>query len=115
MAESVPVAPPIPIEAKLADRLFFLEHADRKRRIRLPVGEEYRNEFRQFGWHDEGRRRVIVARIAAGLSKRHNVDFIRIPFLLFSDETVEDRDDVLAPFLDEIMRDAQDGYGMKRR
>jgi hypothetical protein len=30
-----------------------------------------------------------------------------VPFLLFSDETLEDRDDVLLPILNKLMVDAQ--------
>jgi hypothetical protein len=107
--------PVIPAEAKLEDRIFFKEHRDRVLRIRFPKEGEYLREFRGFGMHQEDRRRVIVARIPAGMSRRHNVDFVRVPFLLFSDETVEDRDDVLHPILDSIMRDAAEGWGMKRR
>ena len=107
--------PVIPAAAKLIDRMFFGEHRDRKLRIRPPVPGEYTNEFRQFGMHEEGRRRVIVQRLPAGVAKRHNIDFMRVPFLLFSDETVEDTDAVLGPILDEMMRDAAQDYGMKRR
>lgn len=98
--------PAIPAAAKLGDRTFFTSHRDRKLRIREPIGEECRREFVQFGQHAEHRRRVIVSRIPAGMMKRHNVDFMRIPFLLFADETVEDRDDILAPILGQIMRNA---------
>jgi hypothetical protein len=31
-----------------------------------------------------------------------------IPFLLFADETVEDRDDILGPIFHEIMRQARE-------
>jgi hypothetical protein len=109
VAEIVGIAPAIPANAKLADRIFFKEHRDRRLRIRLPFAGEYTNEFRGFGMHQEDRRRVIVARIPANMSKRHNVDFMRIPFLLFADETVEDRDDILAPILDKMMREAANG------
>lgn len=101
--------PSIPAEARLADRLFFGEHRDRKLRIRKPFVGEYITEFRQFGMHEEERRRIIVSRIPAGMAKRHNVDFMRVAFLLFADETVEDRDDILRPILDEMMRDAAAG------
>jgi hypothetical protein len=87
--------------------VFFKEHEDRRLRIREPIDWEYQNEFRQFGMHEEARRRVIVARIPAGMAKRYIVDFMRIPFLLFADETVEDTDEVLAPILDKIMKDAR--------
>lgn len=108
-------APWIPPAARLADRVWFKERPTRRLRLREPVGEEYRNEFRSLGMHEEHRRRIIVSRIAAGLAKRHNVDFMRIPFLLYADETVEDTDEVLGPILAEIMGDAAAGYGMKRK
>ena len=63
----------------------------------------------------ESRRRVIVSRVDPGMARRHNIDFLRIPFLLFADETVEDTDEMLGPILAEIMRDAAAGYGMMRR
>ena len=106
--------PTIPAEAKLDDRAFFGQHKDRKFRLREPFPGEYTVEFRQFGMHNEDRRRIIVARIAANMARRHNLDYMRIPFLLFADETVEDTDEVLAPILDKIMRDAAAGMGMKR-
>jgi len=31
---------------------------------------------------------------------------MKIPFLAFSDETIEDRDDILLPIIEEIMLDA---------
>ena len=107
--------PVIPADAQFADRVFFKEHTDRKLRIREPIGVEYQREFRGFGMHEENRRRVIVSRVAPSMAKRHNIDFMRIPFLLFADETVEDTDEVLRPILDQIMREAAEGYGMKRR
>lgn len=115
MIRRTELPPAIPPEAKLADRLFFGEHRDRKLHLRKPFVGEYTNEFRQFGFHEEDRRRVIVSRIPANQARRHNIDFMRIPFLLFADETVEDTDEVLAPIFDEIMRDAAAGYGMQRR
>lgn len=107
--------PRIPAVARLADQTFFRQHRDRRLRIREPIADEYSREFSGFGMHDERRRRIIVSRLPPGLAKRHMVDFMRIPFLLFADETVEDRDDVLAPILEEIMREAAAGYGMPRR
>jgi hypothetical protein len=103
----VDLPPAIPAEARLADRIFFEEHPDRWQRIREPFEGEYTAQFRGFGMHEEHRRRVIVSRIPAGLAKRHNVDFIRIPFLLFADETVEDTDEILRPILHQIMMEAR--------
>jgi len=97
----------VPADAKLADRVFFSQHRDRQLRIRPPFAGEYLQEFRSLGFHAEDRRRIIVSRIPAGQAKRHNVDFLRVAFLLFADETVEDRDDILRPILHEIMVDAR--------
>ena len=99
--------PDIPAVAQLADRVFFKEHPTRRMRIRAPFPNEYTVEFRQFGMHEEDRRRIIVSRIPAGMSKRHHVDFMRIPFLLFADETVEDTDEILAPILHQMMLEAR--------
>ena len=101
------MVPVIPAEAKLDDRVFFSSHKDRRLRIRLPKGDEYLQEFRGLGDHREDRRRVIVSRIPVNQMRRYNIDFMRIPFLLFADETVEDRDDILAPILHEIMEAAR--------
>lgn len=104
--------PPIPAAARMADRVWFKERPARKLRIREPIEGEYLVEFRGMGMHDETRRRVIVARIPAGVAKRYMVDFMRIPFLLFADETVEDTDEILRPILDEIMRNAAKEQGL---
>ena len=108
-------APVIPAAAKLSDMAFFKQHRTRRYRLREPIGDEYVREFCQFGMHSESRRRVIVARISANQARRHNIDFMRIPFLLFADESVEDTDAVIGPVLSEIMGNAAAGYGMKRR
>jgi hypothetical protein len=93
------------------DEAWFAEHPDRKIRIRLPGKgrapdkTESEEEFRSLGSHPRSRRRIIVATISPQLA-RPGMKFMKIPFILFADETVEDRDDVLLLILDEIMRDA---------
>jgi hypothetical protein len=39
---------------------------------------------------------------------------LKIPFLLFADETVEDTDEVLLPLVHQIMVDAAKEHGMVR-
>lgn len=97
----------------MADRVFFREHPERRFHIRPPFGDEYRQEFRQFWMHDEDRRRIIVFKIAAGLAKRHMVDYGRVAFLAFADETIEDTDEVVGPILAEIMGEAAQAYGKR--
>ena len=97
------------------DAQFFVEHPDRKVRIRLPSRQPYRDtqravrylsecelEFRQLGPHDSKRRRIIVFQLP-GDHPTHPNHILKIPFLAFADETIEDRDDVLLPIIHEIM------------
>jgi hypothetical protein len=102
------------------DAQFFAQHPDRRARIRLPDGQrpvrdaqravrylsECELEFRSLGPHYRNRRRIIAWRTKADHPTHPNT-IIKIPFLAFADETIEDRDDVLLPILDGIMRDAQ--------
>ena len=115
-----------------SDIQFFTDHPDRQARIREPVitlvkdkqrGVRYtpenEGEFWSLGPHDKSRRRVIVWRVPDGPQadlarkrmrlKKNEVPLLKIPFLLYADETVEDRDDVLVPLIDGIMREAVRG------
>lgn len=95
-------------EVMSADEAFFVDHPDRKARIRLPKDEtELRREFRSLGPHQYARRRILVARVEPVIALRYGQKLMEIPFLAFADETIEDRDDVLLPILDEIMRNAR--------
>lgn len=103
----------------LTDEQFFAQHPDRQARIRKPTGsvvvnrrtrgahveDECAQEYAMLGPHARDRRRLLLWRVP-----RDNYFFdpekpqiLKIPFLLFADETVEDRDDVLLPIIDEIM------------
>ena len=106
----------------MTDEEFFATHPDRRCRIRLPAKQleidkqravryldECELEFRSLGPHSQNRRRIIVWRVPEGNpwydpAKRK---LLKIPFLLFADETVEDRDDVLMPILHGIMEQAR--------
>jgi len=100
------------------DIQFFNDHPDRKVRIRLPQKQtlidkqravRYLDEqelaFKQLGPHDIGRRRIIVYKVPADHPEYAN-HLMQIPFLLFADETVEDRDDVLLPIVHQLMMEA---------
>lgn len=102
------------------DAEFFLQHPDRYARIRKPAKEiginkqratfvvdEAENEFRSLGDHNKERRRILVWRMPEThpLYDDKKAIVLKIPFLLFSDETVEDRDDVLLPMIHEIMKE----------
>ncbi len=106
------------------DVRFFFQHPDRKSHIRAPkmaeevvidqrraasyVGEMER-EFRTLGPHKRERRRVILWRIPEDNPHYdpRKPGILKIPFLAFADETIEDRDDILLPILHEIMMSAK--------
>ncbi len=94
------------------DANFFRQHSDRQTLIRLPFGDEGEDDFNTLGPHARERRRIIVYKVP-----ENNViapgKLLRIPFLAFSDENIENSDAVLLPFVHEIMRDAAASYGMK--
>ncbi len=97
------------------DAKFFMRHPDRQARIRLPRREPHRDQqravryldemelqYRSLGPHDARRRRVIAYRLPAD-HPTHANHIMKIPFLAFADETIEDRDDVLLPLVQSIM------------
>ncbi len=106
------------------DVRFFFQHPDRKSHIRAPkmaqevvidqqraasyVGEMER-EFRTLGPHKLDRRRIILWRIPEDNPHYdpRKPGILKIPFLAFADETIEDRDDILLPLLQEIMMSAK--------
>ena len=90
---------------------FFFDHPDRHAHIRAPFGDEMKGEFWSLGEHQRDRRRVLLWRVPQDNPYyRQDRSFLKIPFLLFSDETVEDRDDVLLPILHEMMNNAKEGF-----
>jgi hypothetical protein len=102
-----------------SDTQFFAQHPDRYARIRKPRMEltinNYRNilrseceaEFRSLGDHNKDRRWIILWRVPPD-NKYYDPDkpqILKIPFLLFADETVEDTDEILLPIIHELMID----------
>ena len=93
------------------DEQFFADHADRLCHIRPVRKREQNSEFMTLGPHDRERRAILVWKVPKG----HPFGagrIIRIPFLKFADETIEDDDRVLMPLLDQIMKNAAKEYGM---
>lgn len=100
------------------DAEFFALHPDRRAHIRKPAlllgrsrqramgyRDECEAEFRSLGEHNRDRRRILLYRVPRGnpFFDPDKPQILKIPFLLFSDETVEDRDDILLPLIDQIM------------
>ena len=103
------------ITGPLLDLAFFGQHKDRDFHIRLPVGDEFRREFETLGMHNKDRERVITWRIPKNHpAKQHRGNLLRVPFLAFADETIEDTDAVLGPLWRGLMDNAADQYGIAR-
>ena len=88
------------------DGNFFRMHPDRKYHIRNAYKGECRGEFWTLGSHEERRRRIILTRVDAEQNPLPDNKVLKIPFLAFADETIEDDDDVLFPVVRDIMLDA---------
>ena len=106
----------------MTDEQFFAAFPDRRCRIRPPEKrmeidkqravrylDECELEFRSLGPHEKQRRRIIVCRVPEGNPWYDPVQrkLLKIPFLLFGDETVEDNDATLMPILHGIMENAR--------
>ena len=109
----------------MTDEQWFQMHPDRQARIRLPIqvlvkskqrsvgyAAECWEEFATLGDHDRSRRRIILYRLPKD-NPAYDPDkqpILKIPFLAFADETIEDTDEVLLPVIHEIMSDARKRY-----
>ena len=103
----------------MTDEEFFRAHPDRQAHIRKPdlvlskdaqrsvryLDEEER-AFRTLGPHDKGRRRILLWRTPAD-HPTHPNRILKVPMLAFSDESIEDADEVLLPVLHGIMEEAR--------
>ncbi len=98
------------------DAQFFVDHPDRKTHIRAPRKvlttdvqravrylDECELQFRSLGAHDRKRRRILLTRVDFVGDPLPDNRVFKIPFLAFADETIEDRDDVLLPIVNDIM------------
>lgn len=109
------------------DEQFFAAHPDRFSRIREPgkgpvrdrqravrIQDECAGEFFSLGDHDKARRRILVWRVPRGhpLFDPRKEKLLKIPFLAFADEEIDDRDDILLPIIAEIMSEAAVKHGL---
>lgn len=102
------------LELHDTDELFFKQHEDRQAMIRNARDKEREGEFMSLGPHERGRRRIICMRVSRQHPLRHATGkVLRIPFLAFADESIEDSDAVLLPLIHQIMKEMAAGYGMK--
>ena len=98
------------------DAQFFTDHPDRSYRIRLPEPKECSGEFWSLGDHESSRRRIICWKVPRGNPAFGTFGkILKVPFLAFADETIEDDDATLKPIMDQIMRGAAIKHGVKIR
>lgn len=94
-----------------SDAGFFRDFPDRSAHIRRAFRGECEGEFWSLGDHDRGRRRIILWRVPQSnlhyvkLARREagEVPLLKIPFLAFADESIEDVDAILLPIVQQIM------------
>lgn len=94
-----------------SDKRFFQDHPLRRAHIRQPFKDECHAEFWSLGDHNRTRRRILLWKVPRDnpFWQKMKEPILKIPFLLYSDETVEDRDEILLPIIDEIMQNAAGG------
>ena len=92
-----------------SDKRFFETHPERQAHIRLPYKGESDGEFFSLGEHNRARRRILLWRVPADNPHHDKLKepILKIPFLAFDDETIEDTDEVLVPIIATIMSEAQ--------
>lgn len=91
------------------DAIFFQTWPDRQSRIRMPEPyNECAAQFHELGDHPRHRRRILIWRVPPNnpIYNPAKPQLMKIPFLAFADETIEDRDDVVLPIIDRIMAEA---------
>jgi len=103
-----------------ADGDWFRLRPTRMYHIRNVYKGENEAEFRTLGDHQEFRRRIILTRVDALQEPLPDNKVMKLPFLAFADETIEDDDNVLFPIVRNIMTEALKGHpdimaAMKRR
>lgn len=106
------------------DEQFFADHPDRQAHIRLPIRQQRINkqralvfedecagEFFSLGDHKKERRRIVLWRLPKDnpYYDPAKQQILKIPFLAFADEDIDDRDDILLPLIQRIMEEAAKG------
>jgi len=92
-----------------SDKNFFQDHPDRQAHIRLPYAGEADGEFWSLGEHNRARRRILIWRVPYDNPHYDKLrqPLLKIPFLAFADETIEDTDEILLPIIHTIMMEAK--------
>ena len=88
-----------------SDRHFFAANPERQAHIRLPYKGESDGEFWHLGEHNRTQRRILLWRVPKDnpYFEQSKQGLLKIPFLAYEDETIDDTDEVLTPLIHEIM------------
>lgn len=89
-----------------SDKNYFVSHPDRKAHIRNTYQDECKGEFWMLGEHDKDRRRIVIIRVDYEGNSLPDNKVLKIPMLAFSDESIEDSDEVLLPIVKQLMAEA---------
>lgn len=91
-----------------SDKSFFRQYPDRHAHIRLPFKGESDGEFFSLGEHNRARRRILLWRVPKDNPYYNQLrePLLKVPFLAFSEETIEDTDEILLPIIATIMQEA---------
>lgn len=96
------------------DIQFFQKWPERQARIRFPDPHtELHREFNSLGDHKAHRRRVIVWRVPKDNPYYQQIrqPMLKIPFLAFAEEAIEDTDATVLPIIQTIMSEALENGG----
>lgn len=102
-----------PFELIDTDKAFFADFPQRKTRIRDAIGDEQDAAFQSLGDHDRSRRRMVIWKLPPSMRQHGTPELLKIPFLAFGDETIENEDRILMPIVHQLMEDAAKHYGIK--
>lgn len=96
-----------------ADADFFKRYPARQAHIRKSYQDECRGEFWSLGPHEKNRRCVLLWRVPEGNPYYDSAKrpLLKIPFLAFSDETIEDTDSVVLHLIEQVMSMAAKQHG----
>lgn len=102
-----------PFELIDTDQAFFADHPTRRTRIRDAIGDEQAAAFQSLGDHDAKRRRIVIWKLPPSMRQHGTPELLKIPFLAFGDETIENEDSILMPLIHQLMADAAKHYGIE--
>src|SRR5262245_23916992 len=88
---------------RIQDEQFFQKHPDRRAHIRTAHKDECKGEFWSLGDHEKSRRRIVLVREDFGGNLLPDGKVLKIPMIVYADETILDTDEVLLPMVQEVM------------